>query len=393
MRFLVFLSMILSSISLVAESVHLYLDADFSVLNDSAVAIQRGMESRLEYEKKKGLDLDIKIIPLDHRGNTRRSLVNFKKVAADENAIAVFGGLHSPPLISNNDFINNKRILTLVPWAAGAPVTRSKVKENWIYRLSVDDQQAGGYLANAAIKADQCKKPYLILEETPWGKSNERNMRKAFNANGLSIFQISTFSWGVSKAMSSDIAAKVKDSQADCLFFVGSTNDGLAVFSALIRAKVDLPIYSHWGILATNVDKIGSLIAGNQLKLKVIQTNFSFMDKNLNPYQKDVLGFILKKYNLKGPEEMSPMTGYVHGFDLMGLFLAAYKDVDKKMSIRRQRFEVKNKLENLSKVEGLIKNYKKPFSKYKKSNPNAHEALSDKDYDLRKISKEGYLIK
>ena len=77
----------------------------------------------------------------------------------------------------------------------------------------------------------------------------------------------------------------------------------------------------------------------------------------------------------------------------MGLFLAAYKYVDKKMIIQRQRFEVKKNLENLPKVEGLIKNYKKPFSKYKKSNPNAHEALNDKDYDLRKISKEGYLIK
>jgi branched-chain amino acid transport system substrate-binding protein len=384
---------VLSPSFLLADSVHLYLDADFSVLNDSAIAIQRGMESRLEYEKKNGLDLNIKIIPLDHRGNTRRSLVNFKKVAADEKAIAVFGGLHSPPLISNNDFINNKRILTLVPWAAGGPITRSKVKENWIYRLSVDDQQAGGFLANAAIKKNQCKKPYLVLEETPWGKSNERNMRKAFTSNAIAIHQISFFSWGISKALSSDVAAKVKESQADCMFFVGSTNDGLTIFSALARAKVDLPIYSHWGILATEVDKIGALVEANQLNLRVIQTNFSFLDGNLNKYQKDVLQFILKKYNLKGPEEMSPMTGYVHGFDLMGLFLAAYKDVDKNMSIQRQRFEIKKKLENLKMVKGLIKNYKKPFSEYNKKNPNAHEALSDKDYDLRRISKEGYLLK
>ena len=42
----------------------------------------------------------------DHRGNSNRSLLHMKQFLEDPDAIAMLGGLHSPPYIKYRDFIN-----------------------------------------------------------------------------------------------------------------------------------------------------------------------------------------------------------------------------------------------------------------------------------------------
>jgi branched-chain amino acid transport system substrate-binding protein len=368
---------------------NIYLDADFSVHKESANAIKGGIESAIDFFFKENPNSNFKISlkSVDHRGNTRRSLANFKKILKDKQAIAVFGGLHSPPLITNNAFINNNKILTFVPWAAGGPITRSKVSENWIYRLSVDDAQAGGFIAKQAVIQNKCKRPFLVLEKTPWGKSNKKNMTKGLKEQGIKPYEIQLFGWGVSKSSSAEIAAQISKSGSDCIFFVGNGKDATTIFNAFGNQKLKLPIFSHWGLTGGSGKKMAKTINKNGLDVKIIQTKFTFLNKSLNEFQKNIKDSIMKKYNFKQKEEINPMSGWVHGFDLALIVLNSISRLEKVTQAT-----LKKEIENLSKpIQGLIKNYKKPFKKFSSKDKNAHEALLASDYILRNFDSEGNL--
>ncbi|MFT6631299.1 MAG: branched-chain amino acid transport system substrate-binding protein [Bacteriovoracaceae bacterium] len=376
-----------------ARDFNLYLDADLTTFKASGVSIQRGIQVALDEFNAKNNKDKINLITLDHRGNTRRSLLNFKKMLEDKNALGIFGGMHSPPLITNNKFINDNKILTFVSWAAGAPITRSKTKENWIYRLSIDDSQAGEYISKYAVKEKGCKSPYLLLENTPWGKSNLVNMNRGLKKFGVKPSDKKLFGWGISKSASSQVTESIIVSKADCIFFVGNASDAKRFFNSFGVNKLQIPIYSHWGITGGDNKSIAKVINDNKLDVSIIQTNFSFSNKKQSMFHKRVKENIKKKYNYTLDQEIRPVSGWVHSYDLTLLFLKSFQGLDSSGEITHIRQLLKDNLENLKNpTQGLIKKYLKPFSKYSKENKNAHEALDKNDYTMKKYSDSGDLM-
>ena len=384
---------IICSLSLhtLAKDFHIYLDADLSNNVESGESIRNGMQMAIDhyFKNKKENEFTVTIKSLDHRGNTRRSLKNFKLALDDPKMIAVFGGLHSPPLITNKGFINDNQIPTLVTWAAGGPITRTTKKKNWIFRLSVDDSQAGRLISQTAVN-EGCQKPHLVLENTPWGKSNENNMRRSLQDLNIKNYEISLFDWAVSKSSASDIANKIKTVKSSCIFFVGNAKDASVIFKSLGESNISIPIYSHWGITSANSIEMANLIKENKLNVKLIQTSFSFVQKNLNQFQKNILESILKRHSFSSPSKIQPMTGWVHGFDLMTILLNTIEQLEHDKEIKILRSDLRNKLENLNKpIKGLVKEYRRPFSG--DNSKNAHEALNINDYVMRSYKSDGSL--
>jgi branched-chain amino acid transport system substrate-binding protein len=154
------------------------------------------------------------IVPLDHRGNSRRSLRHLETFARDDRALALFAGLHSPPLLENRDYINRNEILVLDPWAAAGPITRPPEGENWIFRLSIDDARAGYVIAREAV-AEGFRRPYLLLEDTGWGKSNETTMTRALAELGVEPVGVEWFNWNLGATGARIILRKIADTGAD----------------------------------------------------------------------------------------------------------------------------------------------------------------------------------
>ena len=120
----------------------IYIDADYTHMPAPAEAIEAGLRSALI---STGADAFITIHPRNHRANARRSFDNIRDAVADQTAIAVVGGMHSPPYLIHGRDINAARMPLLIPWAAGGLATRFDDGDaNWIFRLSVDDTKAGG---------------------------------------------------------------------------------------------------------------------------------------------------------------------------------------------------------------------------------------------------------
>ena len=108
----------LTAMSAADEPWHVYIDADWSHSFNSSQAIEWGLKTALYRHDNIVAGRPVTIIRTDHRGNSRRSTKNLQDFLADPNGLAVFCGMHSPPVLANLNLIQQQGVLLLDPWAA-----------------------------------------------------------------------------------------------------------------------------------------------------------------------------------------------------------------------------------------------------------------------------------
>ncbi len=378
----------------------LYIDADFTVHSTSAISIEQGIRTALDEIDNLLATHPVEVIKKDHRGSSPRSLQHLKQFLVDPQALAVFAGLHSPPLLANREYINTQGILTLDPWAAAGPITRYPSKENWIFRLSIDDSKAGYTIVKHAIEVDGFRHPFLLLEDTGWGKSNERTMRKAietYKRTGADLAGLAWFNWTLGASQAKRILTKIYHSNADVILFVGGEPDGLTFTKSLLSFPQDkrLPIRSHWGITGGDFPLVINQAMRTQLDLAFIQTRFSFIGQSIHSMGQQVFQRAKKLFPtiITTPKSIKAPTGFIHGYDLTKLLIAAIKQTDLTQDMTTNRKNIRTALENLKEpVTGLIKTYHKPFGIFSPKNPDAHEALSSEDFVMGHYGNDGEIL-
>jgi len=363
----------------------IYIDADFSGTKASSQSIKQGITTALAEVSNEIQGFSFKLVTKDHRANSLRSKKNLESYLQDNKALLVFSGLHSPPLLSNKSFINKEQILVLDPWAAAGPITRSNTDENWIFRLSIDDSNAGTFIVNRAM-SEGFKNAYLLLEDTGWGKSNRNTMKLALNGQGIEPKGISWFNWGLGVNQAKLILRNIAESGADVIFFVGNTPEGKVFSKAMVALpeELRLPIRSHWGITGGDFSQVITKQDRVMLDLQFIQTDFTFLKENLSKFELSVFN-LAKKHNaeINNKFDIKAQTGFVHSYDLTKILIAAINQAGLTGNKSVDKLAIHKALTNLSlPVKGLLKNYEHPFSNYSPSNPNAHEALSLSDYTM-----------
>ncbi|PKI18156.1 ABC transporter substrate-binding protein [Colwellia sp. 12G3] len=363
----------------------IYLDADFTGTKTASLSIQQGINVALAEENFHINGYQFEIIAKDHRGSSLRSKRNLEAFLADSNALLVFSGLHSPPLLAHKDFINNNRILVLNPWAAAGPITRATDNNNWIFRLSIDDSNAGSFISNHAFK-EGFKNPFLLLEDTGWGRSNNNTMVKALADNGIKPKGISWFNWGLGINHAKILLRQAQSSGADVIFFVGNATEGKTFAKAMLALEtaLKLPIRSHWGITGGDFAEVINSEAREKIDLQFIQTQFSFVTKPQSLLAQQVLAQAIAMYpEISVANDIKAATGFVHAYDLTKLLITAIKQSGLTGDKHHDINTIKLALEHLKKpVQGLIKNYLTPYSPYTLENINAHEALDETDYAM-----------
>ncbi len=369
-----------------AEKVlRIYHDADWANHIESAESIWQGMHIALSEVDYQLQDYRIEIVKKNHSGNVIRSKKNLQDFMADPQALLVFSGIHSPPLIKNRQFINKNKILTLVPWAAGAPITRSSSSENWIFRLSVDDSQAGEFLVDYALANKQCKTPHLLLENTPWGDSNLVNMKSALLAQHAKSVGVTRFEWGLKTHTATSLLLDIENTGADCILLVANALEGAVIAQSMagLNDQQRLPIVSHWGISGGNFPQVVPVSIRENVDLAFLQTCFSFMSPPLSTKGNEVLQRAKQLFSdaIKDVDDIRAPVGLIHAYDLTQLLIKAVNQIDLGDNIQTNRLAIQQSLENLQgPMEGLVKTYRQPFSRYSIEHGEAHEALSHEDY-------------
>ncbi|AFU98435.1 ABC transporter substrate-binding protein [Simiduia agarivorans] len=359
--------------------IHIYLDADRTHNQASAIAIERGLQVALDEADNQVQGRPVALVTTDHRGNSLRAKRNMEQAFNDPSTLLVMAGMHSPPLIKYRDYINEQQMLTLVPWAAGGPITRYSKGENWIFRLSVDDTKAGQRLAAYALTDKHCKHPHLLLERTPWGASNQKSLTAAFQGKLPIEPPTSWFNWEVSEESARIMLRSIVNSQADCLIFVGNARDGITIMNAAhsLAQWRTIPVISHWGITGADFSKRVPHATREALDLSFLQTCFSFNAPDLPARAQKVLNLASTRYpGIRSGKDIQAPAGFIHAYDLGRLLLTALNRISLGDDMPTNRAALRRALENLpTPVEGLVKTYQRPFAPFSHKAPDAHEAL------------------
>ena len=156
----------------VENSLIIGLDADMtSGSAQSGLAIRRGVVLALDEINAAGglLGRPVELIVRDHRGNPDRGVDNIVEFAEMSDVLAVVGGLHTPVALRELKTIHDQQMIYLGPWAAGTPIVQNEYSPNFVFRVSVRDEYAGGFLVDRALERG-LSKIGLLLERTGWGR-------------------------------------------------------------------------------------------------------------------------------------------------------------------------------------------------------------------------------
>ncbi|CCQ74198.1 ABC transporter substrate-binding protein [Magnetospira sp. QH-2] len=375
---------------------HIYIDADWTHSLPSSRAIEWGIKTALRAIDNKISGFPMEIRRIDHRANTKRHLKNQKTILADDRALAVFTGLHSPPLLANKQFINTNEILTLDPWAAAGPITRSP-EPNWIFRLSVDDAVAGRVIVEHAVKNRGFKNLVLIAEDTGWGRFNNKNMSAMARELKVEQFQVLWSNWGISKPAAKILLRQATNRGADAILLVTNPAECVVFAQAAMELEPSLrrPFQSHWGCSSGGfAGKIGPE-ALNSLDMEFIQSRFSFLWQPNIAHAGDVLNVTRQMFPelIAKAEDIRPPAAFIHAHDLTMLLIAAAKQAKLTGDLATDRQNLREALLDLRKpVRGLIKTYEKPFSPWSPENSDGHEALGREDYVMARYDEQGRIL-
>src|SRR5437588_792511 len=79
--------------------------------------------------------------------------------------------------------------------AAATNLTRNDKKPNFMFRVSANDDIVDHFLAKHVAEALGKKKPGVILENTPWGASNQEGLTKWFSKMNVQPVGFEKFNW------------------------------------------------------------------------------------------------------------------------------------------------------------------------------------------------------
>jgi branched-chain amino acid transport system substrate-binding protein len=333
----------------------------------SGEAIKRGLTVAIDEINAKGGVLGgskIELVIRDEEGNPSKGVTAARDVIEREKAVAVFGGLHSPVGLAMLPVFHELKVPYVGTWAAATNITRNGHSPNFMFRVSANDDVVDHFLAKHVVEKLGRKKPGVILENTPWGASNQEGLTKWLGKLGAPAAGFEKFNWN-DPDMSPQLL-RLKNAGADSIVMVANAPEGAQVVKSRAKIGWDVPTVSHWGISGGRFAEL----TGELSESVVFVQTYSFFGKQSEVGER-VIAALRAKYGVKGPEDILAPVGTANAYDAMHLVALA---IDKAGAADGAK--IRAALENLGEYRGLIKAYKRPFT------PEEHDALTENDYIL-----------
>jgi branched-chain amino acid transport system substrate-binding protein len=332
----------------------------------SGEAIKRGLQIAIDEINAKGGVLGgrkLALVVRDDEGNPQKGVTIARELVEREKVVAVFGGLHTTVALAQVPVWHELKTPYMGAWAAGTNITRNGQSPNYVFRVSANDDYVDRFLSRYAMETMKKSKPGLLLENTPWGQSNEAGLTKWFGEKGIKAVGVERFNWG-DPDMSPQLL-RLKSAGADHIVLVANAPEGAQVLRSKAKLGWDTTMISHWGISGGRFAELtGDLSEG----VTFLQT-YTFFGKQ-NERGQYVLKMLREKHGVKEPGDVIAPVGTANAYDGLHLLALAIEQAG-----ATDGSKVRDALESLkSEYKGLIKSYRRPFS------PEQHDALTDEDY-------------
>ncbi|MBA4195000.1 MAG: ABC transporter substrate-binding protein [Comamonadaceae bacterium] len=346
--------------------VYVGLDAEFGHrTSTSAQAIQQGIEIAIAEINQAGGVLGgrkVSLVTTDNRSITAVGLDNLRKLAAQPDLVAVFGGKFSPIYIEALPLVHEIGLPLLDPWGSADGITDHPYQPSYTFRLSIKDGWVGPAFVRFAREHHQVSRLGLLVPNTAWGRSNKAALEAAVGAApGMNLVGHRWYNWGDVSLLASYQA--LREAGAQAIVLVANETEGSLLVREMAGLPKDqrLPVISHWGITGGEFPRMAGP-ALDEIDLAVVQS-FSFVGSR-SPSALRVLASLKRGWGHASPEQVPSPVGVAHAYDLMHLLARA---VDKAGSTDRRA--VRAALEQLGPYDGLVQRYARPFT------PARHDAL------------------
>jgi len=359
------------------NSVFIGLNADLSMTEKNAgLAIKRGVELAIKEINLDGglLGKKVYLIAKDHKAISTQGEKNIKELIANKDVIAIIGGKHSAVVSGELKYVQDAKIPFISPWAASSKIIDNGYKNNYMFRVSLNDKFAVKTLVKETLK--KYKNPVVVVENSIWGRSAGELIINRFKSKGLKAPQTITINRG-SKDLDK-IVNRIKKQKADSIIMVINATDGSMFIKSMGKNSCYIPVISHWGITG------GDFFESSKKYLKDIDVRFlqtfSFINNDKEVTKKLGANY-LKSYGKSSLQDIVAPTGVAQAYDSMKLLALAINNA--------KSFEgtkIKKALEQIQYYNGALKNYTNPFSM------TDHEALDESDIFMARFSDDGYIV-
>lgn len=353
------------------------IDTDLSMgAKGSGLAIKRGVELAVNEINHKGglLGKQVMVVAKDNQGISTQAKDNIRYFINDKNIIAVIGGKHSAIISSYMKDIQDNKLIFFSPWAAAPSVTENGYKDNYIFRVSLNDRYAAKFLTQEALKKGSHLA--IVVENSIWGKEALDNINLTLGSKGIQNQEGFIINRGEKDF--EKIFSTIKANGNDSIIMVLNSPEAQQIVTYMGERHIKIPIISHWGIDGDSFFQATKQYLHDN-DLSFIQT-FSLV-RNAGKEAQNLARNYFQTYHQSTNEPINAIAGVAQGYDAVMLLASAIqkcKDFDST--------KVKESLENLNSYEGAIKMYKKPFDTVN------HDALNLKDFFMAVFDKDGNII-
>ncbi len=354
------------------------LDADLSMGGTHlGLAIKRGMLLAMDEINDRGgvLGRPLTLIARDNRGMPSRGVNHVRDFASLDNLVAVMGGFDSATVNAEVPVAQAGGVPFLIPGATSAKITDHGRGPNVVFRLAANDDRAGPYLVEQALKRSD--RVALLLENTIWGRGNEAAMGRHLREKGLKPVHVQWFNRGETDFVRHLIP--IERSGAGVILLVASPREERWIIRNLAQRAEPLPVVSHWGVGGGRFWRQNRHLL-HRVDLTFLQT--AFLKPGGGQRYRRLLQRYRHRFDPEGKTGMIFPMATVHAYDLVRLLARAIEQAGDS-----DRQKVRAALEHpRAALDGVLKRYDPAFT------PDRHEALTVADYRLARFGADGAIV-
>jgi branched-chain amino acid transport system substrate-binding protein len=302
----------------------------------------------------------IVIVERDDTGSPPKSIQNTNELVDSIKVDAMLGGVNSGNMLAWLHIVQQKKIPTISPVATATDITSryASAPQNYIFRVSMRDRDQIALLAAYAAKATKNKKVAVIADTTGYGQQGAKDALEILAMHGVT--PVANEKFGPKDTDMTSQLNKIKASGADTLIVYALADSNAQVMRSLEKINYYPTTLASWANLSSPFLRI----AGAELAQKMIFTASITEDSSA---QSKALFDRLVKSGARVPTYVMA----AHAYDSVKLLAGA---MEQAKSVDGEK--VQQALESLTSVDGVIKQYQKPFAR------DNHEALSVSDFRL-----------
>ncbi|MBB6577206.1 branched-chain amino acid transport system substrate-binding protein [Comamonas odontotermitis] len=337
-------------------------DQSASGVAELGIAGRWGFEAAIEDINKAGGILGRKVVGVirDDQGTPPKAIQTVQELIDSEKVSGIVGPANSGNALAWLHIPQQKKVPVVVPIGTATEITTRYAKEpqNYLYRISMVDREQVALLGAYAVKASKDKKIAILADSTGYGQGGIKDATDILALHGVKPVAVEKY--GPKDTDMTSQLNKIKAAGADTVIIYGIADGAAQVLRSMEKINYMPITLGTWGNLSSLLPKM----AGTKLAEHLIMAASTTEDTS------DKTKSLGKRVRVNFPT-LTTFPCSAQAYDSVMLLAAAMKQAGS-----TDGEKVAAALENLSKTEGVIKTYDKPFSK------TNHEGLSVSDFYL-----------